>query len=68
VSKTTAPWIAEKKRERLRRQKRKEMLSLIGIALLMIATVVGYGIFAKKTYFTPSKRIPKATNSIAPRQ
>jgi hypothetical protein len=51
VSRAKPPWIAAKKAEQFRRQRRKERLMLAGIILLMIASMVAYGFYLKYFYF-----------------
>ena len=50
MSRMQSPPLAARKAERLRRQRRKERLRLIGIILLMIASMAAYG-FYLRDYF-----------------
>ena len=43
--------MAARKAERLRRQRRKERLLLVGVILLMVGSMVAYGFYLKYFYF-----------------
>jgi hypothetical protein len=66
VSRIKPPWVAAKKAERARRQRRKEGLMLAGVILLMIASMVVYGFYLKHFYFNkpaPSQKPPSGSTS-----
>src|SRR5215207_5543842 len=65
VSRAKSPWIAAKRAERSRRQRRKESLMLAGIVLLMIASMVAFGFYLKHFYFNtprPPQNRPSPAN------